>query len=127
MDGKPLEGATVSFLQVVASGSSDEESFLRPSAGLTDADGKFTLGTYSLDDGIPKGEYRVAIVKNEPAKAIPPGMSTESLPPEYSKMRWLTPKKYSQVETSELSAKVTSSGLSPNAFELKSLAKQEIE
>jgi len=81
MDGKPLEGATVSFLQVVAPGSSDGDSFLRPSAGFTDAEGKFTLGTYSLDDGIPKGEYRVAIVKNEPANAIPPGMSTESLPP----------------------------------------------
>jgi len=70
LDGKPLEGATVSFVQgktVVA-------------VGKTDANGSFQLATDGIP-GVPPGEYRVVISKTAGAGRDQRG---ELLPPRYS-------------------------------------------
>lgn len=53
--GRPAEGARVSFVPMGAVGS------LRPQATVG-ADGTFQLSTYELNDGAPSGRYAVAIV-----------------------------------------------------------------
>jgi lysophospholipase L1-like esterase len=73
LDGKPLPGATVSFVQgkaVVA-------------VGKTNADGTFQLVTDGVP-GVPPGEYRVVISKATP---VGNGKLTEVLHPRYSSPR----------------------------------------
>jgi hypothetical protein len=55
LDGKPVEGATVSFCPAEG----------RPASGLTDADGVFQLTTFKEDDGALPGDYRVVVKKTE--------------------------------------------------------------
>ncbi|QEG38224.1 carboxypeptidase-like regulatory domain-containing protein [Roseimaritima ulvae] len=57
--GKPVEGATVTFL---AAG----DGAGRSASGTTDASGKFQLTTFSTNDGALPGEYNVTIAKSEP-------------------------------------------------------------
>jgi hypothetical protein len=59
--GKPLEGAMVTF--VPAEGSTHEAA-----TGLTDAEGKFKLTTYSADDGANLGDYLVKVAKYDGKK-----------------------------------------------------------
>lgn len=56
LDGKPLPGATVSFMPVGEG---------RPASGRTDADGRFRLTTYRTDDGALPGDYKVVVVVKE--------------------------------------------------------------
>ena len=51
-EGKPLE-----HYQIVLMRHGE-----RPVAGITDTEGKFTLGTNDIGDGAPPGEYKVAII-----------------------------------------------------------------
>jgi hypothetical protein len=60
LDGRPLAGATVALIP------KDKSKFRlneRPQA-VTDADGKFAMGTYNTGDGAPAGDYGVAIAMN---------------------------------------------------------------
>ena len=54
--GKPLDGANVTF---VPKGS-------RPASGQTDAQGRFTLQTFSSGDGVVAGDHVVCVVKSVP-------------------------------------------------------------
>lgn len=54
VDGKTIEGASVSIISVEGG---------RPSSAITDAEGRFDLKSYSDADGVPAGEYKVAVVK----------------------------------------------------------------
>lgn len=54
MNGKPVEGANVTFHP--ASGS-------QTSIGVTDADGNYSLSTFSSNDGALPGQYKVSIAK----------------------------------------------------------------
>jgi hypothetical protein len=54
LDGKPLPGATVSFVPVNKEG--------RPANGRTDSDGTFRLTTFRTDDGALPGEYQVIVI-----------------------------------------------------------------
>jgi hypothetical protein len=56
LDGKPVEGASVTL---VSSG----ETKNRTAAGITDADGNVKFTTFEPDDGVLPGEYKVLISK----------------------------------------------------------------
>ncbi|MFL5241017.1 MAG: hypothetical protein ACJ8FY_02830 [Gemmataceae bacterium] len=57
LDGKPMPGATVSFVPVSKDG--------KPAFGRTDNDGTFRLTTFRTDDGAMPGEYQVVVVLDE--------------------------------------------------------------
>lgn len=65
LNGKPVENAEVIFYYVVPP---DEQVKLkgakqvRSSDGITNAQGEFSLSTYTMGDGAPKGEFLVAVV-----------------------------------------------------------------
>jgi hypothetical protein len=62
LDGKPVEGATVTFY----SAAGGDEG--RPANGRTDADGVYHLGTMGDEDGALPGEYKVVVAKWGPLK-----------------------------------------------------------
>ncbi len=59
LDGKPLAKATVRFYRK----GLVEGDFVLTSEGQTDADGRFEASTYKGFDGIPVGEYHVAVTQ----------------------------------------------------------------
>lgn len=70
LDGKPLAGATVSFIPRDKSGG-------RAASGRTDTSGDFQLTTFRTDDGAVPGEYKVIVVLGEEAKDVPAGNPME--------------------------------------------------
>jgi hypothetical protein len=117
--GKPLEGATVTFIP---------STNPVPAYGLTDAEGKFQLTTYEQDDGAIIGEHFVTIDKttgstppatppstgnNDPEdfdNYVPPSLGVTPPPV----VTYLVPERYSRPEASGLTAKVAAEG--PNSF-----------
>jgi hypothetical protein len=82
IDGKPL---TVGFIRVVPEGG-------RPSGGQIGADGRFTLGCFTKDDGCLTGTSKVEVM----------GFESQS-----DKMRkWLAPRKYASTGTSGLTVTI---------------------
>ncbi len=70
--GKPLE-----FHQVILMSEGK-----RPAAGVSDADGKFILGTNDVGDGAPAGDYQVAVTYVGPTSTNPEeGMNEFTTPP----------------------------------------------
>jgi hypothetical protein len=61
LNGKPVEGATVTFY-IVGGGQEG-----RPATGRTDVSGAFRLNTMGNEDGALPGEYKVVIAKWVPA------------------------------------------------------------
>lgn len=59
LDGKPLSGATVTFIPVGEG---------RAASGMTDADGNFRLTTFRTEDGALAGEYKVTVAVTEADK-----------------------------------------------------------
>lgn len=97
--GKPVPNAHVSF--VPSDGSS------RAAAGLTDSNGRFTLGTFSTNDGAIVGQYKVGVIAHGPDRPAMPGegsgMPGETMPgPPTIPMKYFTP------ETSGLTQEVKS-------------------
>jgi len=79
----------------------------RPAAGVSDEHGKFTLGTNDAGDGAPPGKHRVSVVYVGPPSSGGDGQNNFAPPP--------SPKtklaaKYSNPETSGLTAEVPASG-----------------
>lgn len=123
LDGKPLEGAIVSFVPIVEEGA----GYQRPSNGVTDAAGEFVMMTYEKGDGLPEGKYQVGIQKREVVGELPKNYNDET-PDQFSvRYRWVTPRQFADPASSGLTAEVTSSGLEPAVFELTSSGKPEIE
>jgi hypothetical protein len=85
IDGQPLEAGTITFMPVTGTNSSTGEI----------VQGKFTLSTFSKDDGAPAGDYKVAVM----AWATPPEMGVEGVP--------AIPKHYFDANTSGLTATVS--------------------
>jgi hypothetical protein len=54
LDGKPLSGATVTFMPVDATSG-------RMAGGITDDDGQFQLTTFDEGDGALPGEYKATV------------------------------------------------------------------
>lgn len=109
LDGAEVADASITFVSADAGG--------RPAQGQTDAEGKFSLTTFSEQPGggaIP-GEYQVSITKVKyeggPARPFDPPRPTKTV--------WLVPEKYSTTSTSGLTASVTADPTEIN-FDLKS-------
>lgn len=107
-DGKALPSYQVSFRP------KDDR---RPATGVTDKDGKFTLGTNAPGDGAPPGECKVAVVW------VPPqddglGAPIDN-PANLPKAPVKLPKKYESSETSGITMTVPEGGTSDLKIDLK--------
>ena len=116
LNGDPVEGVTVMFVvEEVADG------YARPSAGKTDAQGKFTISTYGNEDGMPVGKYKVGFIKKELLSKAPENEYSEN--PEASlksiKYKWHTPRNVADPNESGITAEVTKNGLEPATFALE--------
>lgn len=105
-NGKPVEGAVVSFVS---------DDVPRAATGKTDANGEFTLTTYEPGDGAIIGTYKVAITKPAgEAAADDAGYDPDNPNPQYEKQMEKTepagkseiPAKYADPKTSGLTATV---------------------
>ena len=107
LDGKPVSGAQV-YLYPTSSEFPEE---IRPTA-TTDQDGKFVLGTNSIDDGAPAGEYKATVLWY---KLVDKGGGAVRGPN-------ALPVKYSKPETSQLIATIAESPETTTlpTFELRS-------
>jgi hypothetical protein len=121
--GKPVEGATVTFIP---------KANPVPAYGTTDEEGKFHLTTYEQGDGAVIGEHFVTINKttgatpsSEPPSTgnndpedydnyVPPALG--ATPPPI--VKHLIPERYSEAETSGLTAKVAENEANSFTFSL---------
>ena len=126
-DGKPVEGAAVSF--VPDSGS-------KPAVGITDADGMYKLTTTNKDDGAIAGDYKVTIASyegsadyestDEGQTLADPYDITNEYPEDYDEASQKSvasknklPAKYSNKATSGFTAQVKAEGENVYDFEIK--------
>lgn len=71
--GKPVSDATIMFYPTEGR---------KPASGRSDADGKFSLTTFSKNDGVIPGEHKVTV---NAFQSTPQGVSmTSSIPVKYS-------------------------------------------
>jgi hypothetical protein len=131
LNGSPVEGATVNFYAMEGTGSS---------IGVTDANGKYTLTTFTSNDGAMAGQYKVSIVKYDgapppTATTLPAGQLASGdidvssyAPPKESGApsaaaaagpKNLIPAKYSSADTSGLRGMISEGGSNDNNFDLK--------
>ncbi len=98
--GTSVTGATVRFEP--ADGS-------KGATGRTDDQGEYTLSTFAAGDGALAGDYRVTVVKmeGEGAQAVSEDDPNYTGEEKDVEMKNVLPEKYSNVETSELTATVT--------------------
>ncbi|HMO35757.1 MAG TPA: metallophosphoesterase, partial [Gemmatales bacterium] len=89
LNGKPLENAEVIFYYKVPpeeQAKAKGAQVIRSSDGITNAQGDFTLSTYTLADGAPKGEFIIAVVPFKTRTGLP--VQSPQIPEVYSK--WQT-------------------------------------
>lgn len=111
LDGQPIAKAAVMFLP---------ESSGQPANGLTDPEGRFTLGIQKKGDGAFEGKYRVAVILNEVQGFVADGKNKDvsgGIAPGGLKTKWIVPQKYSETKTSGLAAEVKR-GMEPLRFDL---------
>jgi len=106
VDGKPVSGAKVALHSPAGS----TEGAVNPN-GITDAEGKFQLTTYSVHDGAPAGVWAVTVSW---AEILNPGASE----PEYGKEK--LPRRYQAPTSSGLSMEVKPETSEPILLSLKS-------
>lgn len=94
--GRPLEGGSITFQPINVSDGGP----MRPAVGDIEADGTYTLTTFKKGDGVPPGEYAVAITS---LIGAPPASEWEEAPP---KRESRIPLKFNQADTSGLTASV---------------------
>lgn len=120
LDGKPLEGANVAMKLIT---EDSDNKYGRPSRGLTDAQGSFKPSSYGDEEGIPAGKYKVAVIKQE----IPENYNAENPAAVPVNIRWVTPRYYSDIDSSGLEVEVTSAGMVPEVLALESNGPGEVE
>jgi hypothetical protein len=113
-NGKPLDGAHVTFTNTAAGISA---------YAVTDAEGKFTLTTFEPGDGAAPGHYQITVTKvqetgHPTAKTAPPVFRPGGAP----RPRWLIPQKYANLATSGLTADVADGGSEQIVVELRGSA-----
>lgn len=101
LDGKPLEGAGVTFIPLAADQG-------QGGVGSTDAEGKYEVTHFRTGKGLEPGEYRVAISKlvMQDGSPIPAGTSSAA----ELDTKNLLPAKFSDPNSTTLKANVTSDG-----------------
>jgi hypothetical protein len=108
--GKPLEGYRVVFIPTDGR---------RPASGVTDASGKFVLGTNAANDGAPPGMNKISFAW-EPPRTGEPGQETINDTPErMPKPKIRIPEKYSDPEKSGISQDVPTRGTGDIKFDLQ--------
>jgi hypothetical protein len=110
LEGRPLEGALVTFTNATLSAS-----------GRTDAEGRFTLTTYESGDGAAPGKHTVTVSKVQLPERDPaavPMRRTAGMPPS-PQARSLIPSRYADPATSGLSADVGDGGSTDIVIEIK--------
>jgi hypothetical protein len=109
--GKPLPGYRVTFLPTDGR---------RAATGVSDAQGKFTMGTNDAGDGAPPGKHKVAFVWVPPNPAGEPGQEVIiDDPSKLPKPQTKIPDKYSDPETSGTTVDVPPRGLTDLKFDLQ--------
>lgn len=90
LNGMPVENAEVVFYYLVPPEEQPKvkgAKQIRASDGLTNSKGEFTLSTYTMGDGAPKGEFIVVIVPFKTKTGLPVA-NTPTIPEKYQK--WQT-------------------------------------
>ena len=111
-NGQPVDGATVVFVpKALGTGGAAAPQGPQVATGETDAQGRYSLGTFAKGDGAIPGEYLVKVFKY-PKPATPAGTSSggeeeyrppeENAPPPPAPKNML-PEKYANEQTSGLS------------------------
>jgi len=122
LNGEPLDGASIAFFP-------DSGNQIQRGSKATSSSGKFTVGTYGKNDGIPVGKYKVTVVKKELMGELPEGYNAED--PESNakpvKYQLVVPGKYGDPATSQLQVEVTSEGMTPSSLALEASDSPEIE
>ena len=96
--GVPLANAHVTFTPLEGA---------NPASGFTDASGRFTLQTYSNNDGALIGKHRVSIIARGPARPLRPGEIGSGMPGEMTPGEPVIPVKFFAPESSGLEREVT--------------------
>ena len=87
VDGEPLKFGDISFLPIEGG-----DKATRPGGGRLGEDGSYQVTSYTLNDGLLKGKYKVRVLAIEPI-----GETSQ---------RWHAPEKYSKAETSGLTVEI---------------------
>ncbi len=110
-NGKPVDGARVTFTNSTAG---------TMAYGQTDAEGKFTLTTFTAGDGAAPGPQKIAVTKiqetTHPTSSAPPAFRHGAGAPQ---PKWLIPYIYANPETSGLTAEVKDGANDEIVLELK--------
>jgi hypothetical protein len=108
--GQPVADATVLF---------DPVGSTPAATGTTDANGRYQLTTFDLNDGAALGDYKVIVRKIQVISGAksPPATDDAVGPPPDEK--WLLPAKYGHAESSGLTASVKESAANDFKFELQ--------
>jgi hypothetical protein len=107
LDGKPVEGAIVSFVPV----AKDNGNI---ATATTDKDGNFSLSTTKPDDGAFPGEYKVTVVYAEGPQAPPAQGMKEAFTAKKEKPKnppkYIIPAKYRDAAKTDLTQQVPTGG-----------------
>lgn len=114
LNGEPVADAQVGFQPQGIAG------YERPSLATTDSQGRFVVGTYDKEDGLPVGKYVVTVFKREAVSKVPENYNSEDVAANTQPVRyqWTVPRQYSDAEESGLTVEVTSSGMTPETLAL---------
>ena len=109
--GKPVEGAEVTFI------NADKK---HTGTAKTDSSGRFTLTTFSQNDGVVPGKQTVTIRRVDVIDKTPANVDLSAggvaVPPE---IKWIIPEKFSLPAKSGLSAEVKEGEKNDFVFDLK--------
>jgi hypothetical protein len=108
--GRPLEGYRVTFMP---------DGGRRPAVGVTDAAGKFTMGTNDAGDGAPPGLSKVAFVWVPPSTGQPGQETITDNPANLPKPKIKLPDKYGDPEKSGITQEVPKRGIKDLKFDLQ--------
>jgi len=100
--GKPLAKANVSFTPA--------EGATRAAEGLTDSNGRYTLGTFAAGDGALPGKYRISVIARGPDRPPKAGETGSGMPGEMMAGDPIIPIKYFTPDSSGLTAEVKRGG-----------------
>lgn len=113
LQGAPVEGATITLRPVQGNHSA---------LALTDASGRYVLGTFDKSDGVVPGEYEVTVTKLAPGTG---GSQPSPDDPNYNPNvkpeppKHLLPEKYADPKTSNLKASVSTAPRDDLEFDLQ--------